>query len=79
MAKKTPTESTELDTPEQADAEAPKLKQPATIEDWQEKNKPPLWLHLAAKAGKGWPIGAEVSEELYLAALKEAGNVTIGH
>jgi len=55
------------------------LKQAATIEDYQAKHNPPLWLHLAAKAGNGWPIGAEVSEEQYLAALKEAGNVTIGH
>jgi hypothetical protein len=56
-------------------AEKPETK---TIERWCAELGTPDWLFAAARALRQWPIGKEISQADYLAAVEAAGNVKLG-
>lgn len=47
------------------------------VEQWLSELKPELWKHNAAKAGRQWPIGLELTRDEYLAALEAAAHVAL--
>lgn len=47
-----------------------------TAEVWAAKNKTPDWLFAATKACHGWPIGKELTEPEYAAAVTAAAGTT---
>jgi hypothetical protein len=49
-----------------------------TIEAWRAELGTPDWLFAAARALKQWPIGKELEQAAYTAALDEAANVKLG-
>ena len=46
-----------------------------TAEFWRDLLETPTWLFAGMKAGKGWPIGKELTREDYEAAAEWAANV----
>jgi len=49
-----------------------------TVEQWASEKSTPDWLFAAAKVGNRWPIGRELSEAEYDAAIKRAAHTTAG-
>lgn len=47
------------------------------VETLREKAGTPDWLFAAAKQKHGWPVGAELTQVDYEAAIKAAGNEVI--
>lgn len=47
-------------------------------EQWVAAKKPAAWLAAAARAGRGWAIGREVTEQEFDAAIHDAGAVALG-
>jgi hypothetical protein len=61
-----------LDTAPAAEAPPPAADARKPIEFWAEKHKTAASTFAGVKAGKQWPIGQEVTEEVYLAAIEWA-------
>jgi hypothetical protein len=57
-------------TPEEPAEPAPDQHGRMTVEQWAKKKATEAWKFKAAKAGKQWPDGQEVTEEDYDAAIK---------
>jgi hypothetical protein len=45
----------------------------------REQHNPASWQFAAAKANERWPLGAELTEAEYDAAIARAGAVTLNH
>lgn len=48
------------------------------FEAWVEEKRPAAWLAAAARAMRGWPIGREVTEAEFDAAITAAGTIPLG-
>lgn len=48
-----------------------------TVEQWLGRKRPEAWKHAAAGAMNRWPIGAELTEEEYDAAIQGAEHIRI--
>jgi hypothetical protein len=59
-------------------AVAPVEPSKTTGEAWRAELGTPDWLFAAARALKQWPIGKELEQAAYTAALDEAANVKLG-
>jgi hypothetical protein len=59
-------------------AVAPVEPSKKTVEAWRAELGTPDWLFAAARALKQWPIGKELEQAAYTAALDEAANVKLG-
>ena len=49
-----------------------------TVEAWFAALAPEAWQHHAAQCCFGWPVGKELTEAQYKAALDEAAHVVVG-
>lgn len=61
-------------------AKEDKVKEDALVrpaEEWRALFATPDWLFAAAQAKRGWPLGREVTEAEYKAAIKAAENEVI--
>lgn len=50
----------------------------APAETWAKEKSTPAWLFAAARAANRWPIGREMTESAYDAAIKKVQNLPIG-
>jgi hypothetical protein len=48
------------------------------VEEWAKEKNTPAWLFASAAALHGWPIGRELDESEFTAALDAAANVKLG-
>jgi hypothetical protein len=53
------------------------MNESQTAEHWAKTKATPVWLFRAAKAREHWPIGAELTEAQYDAALAGVLNITV--
>lgn len=69
-----PSDLTAAITPAPAPAPALDLK---TVEQWCAEKGTPDWLYEGARVGNRWPVGQEMNEAKYDAAIDAAGKVEI--
>lgn len=49
-----------------------------TVEQWAAEKATPDWLLAAARAGNRWPVGRELTEQEFDAAIEAAAHTQIG-